>query len=376
MAYNGDKINISVYAQAKELPGLKKEYTWLKEINAQSLQESLFNLDTAYKNFFTGKSDFPKFKKRNNRQSFSCPQNVSVDEGKSLLIIPKFQEGIKIILHRKFKGKIKSATVSKTPCGHYFVSILTDTGEALPQKPEPKISTAQATDTGLISYAYVGNYELTKVEDIKNPKWVREEMDRLKRLQRQLSKKKKGSKNYEKLRLKIARKHEKITRKKQDFTHKLTYKLTHDNQVGTNCVEDLNIAGLLKNHCLAGAISEVAWGEFYRQLEYKSEWYGKNLLYANRFAPTSKKCHLCHFVNKELTLDMREWDCQPPCGAHHVRDGNSCPNIIASAFDEYKKKLIKDRDGLPESSQKTARTPDANDAVTPLAQDFLVEKIA
>ena len=264
--------------------------------------------------------------------------------------------------------------MSKTPCGHYFVSILTDTGEAMPKKPETKIETAQATDTGLISYAYIGNIDLTKVEDIKNPKWVREEIDRLKRLQRQLSKKKKGSKNYEKLRLKIARKHEKITRKKQDFTHKLTYKLTHDNQVETNCVEDLNIAGLLKNHKLAGAISEVAWGEFYRQLEYKSEWYGKNYLQADRFSPTSKKCHLCHFVNKNLTLGDREWDC--PCGAHHVRDGNSCPNIIVSAFDKYEKKLIKDRDGLPKSSQKTARTPDADDAVTPLAQDFLVEKIA
>ena len=191
--------------------------------------------------------------------------------------------------------------------------------------------------------AVIADRNLESVSTIENPKRLLKKQHLLKRRQRQLSKKVKGSKNREKARLKLARLHETITRQRLDFTHKLTYKLTHDNQVDTICIEDLNISGMVKNHKLAGAISAVAWGEMFRQLEYKSDWYGKNLLRAHRFSATSKMCRCCKNINNELTLKDRTWIC-PTCKSVNDRDENAVPNIIDSAFEQYNK----NRDGLPE----------------------------
>ncbi len=337
-------VSVGYFESNKELTSLKKEYPFLKEVNSQSLQSSLRNLDTAFVNMFKGRGGYPKFKSKFDKQSFSCPQNAFV-EGK-LLWLPKFNEGIEIVLHRKFRGEIKTVNISRTPTNKYFASILVETGIQLPNKPEPTRERSNGIDVGLDSFATVGNIDLTRKSKIENPKYLRKQTELLKMRQRQLAKKKKGSRNREKARLKLARKHEKIKNKNNDFLNKTSFGLVNDNQVDTNCIEDLNVKGMMKNHKLARAIGEVSWSEFFRQLKYKSDWVGKSVLEAERFSATSKDCHCCGYKNKAMPLSVREWDC-PTCGTHHDRDENSVPNIIASAFEKHYKQ---NRDGLPEST--------------------------
>jgi putative transposase len=341
LVYSSYKKNLSKYDLNNQIPDLKEELPFLKEVNSQSLQQSVLNLDVAYQKFFKKKSGFPKFKCKVGEQSFSCPQKVTVDFKDSLLNLPKFKSGISIVLHRPLKGAIKSATISKTPTGKYFVSILCETGVELPVKSIPSIDRSIGIDVGLTHFATIGNVDLTRSDKIENPTYLRKETTILKRLHRNLSKKVKGSKNSNKARLKLARKYEKIKNKKNDFLHKLSFRLVNDNQVDTICIEDLNVSGMMKNHKLARVIGEVSWSEFFRQLKYKSEWNGKTVLEADRFSATSKDCNECGYKNNALTLSTREWDC-PVCKAHHDRDENAVANIIVSAY----KKL--NRDGLPE----------------------------
>lgn len=324
MAYLGSKVNLSRYDLQKQVVDLKKELPWLKETNSQSLQVALLDLDTAYSNFFKGRADFPKFKKKSNRGSFNVPQNVIVSDGR--LIIPKFKEGIKIKLHRDLVGTIKQATVSFTPTGKYFVSILCDTNTEIPTKAPITESTTVGVDLGIKDFLVTSEGEV-----IENPKFLRNSIERLKVLQRRASKKQKGSSNGKKANKRVALLHEKITNQRQDFLHKTSTKLIRENQ--TICLENLGVSNMMKNHNLAQAISDVSWSEFNRMIEYKAEWYGVNILRIGRFAPSSKTCE-CGVINKELKLSDRVWECKS-CGRVNERDHLAARNIKKFALKDY-----------------------------------------
>ena len=324
MAYLGSKVNLSRYDLQKQVVDLKKELPWLKETNSQSLQVALLDLDTAYSNFFKGRADFPKFKKKSNRGSFNVPQNVIISDDR--LIIPKFKEGIKIKLHRDLVGTIKQATVSFTPTGKYFVSILCDTGEESLVKKPIEEENSIGVDLGIKDFLVTSEGEV-----IENPKFLRNSIERLKVLQRRASKKQKGSSNRKKANKRVAVLHEKITNQRKDFLHKTSTKLIRENQ--TICLENLGVSNMMKNHKLALSISDVSWSEFNRMIEYKAEWYGVNVLRIGRFAPSSKTCE-CGVINKELKLSDRIWECKS-CGRVNERDFLAANNVKKFALKDY-----------------------------------------
>lgn len=335
-AYLGNKINLSQFDLIKQLPELKKECEWLKEVNSQSLQQSIINMESAFKNFFKG-AGFPRFKsKHRGRQSFPVPQNVIVDTNKSELIIPKFKKkGIKIRLHREIKGDIKSATISVTPTGKYYVSILVDTNTCAPTKAPINEQTAIGVDLGIKDFAIT-----SEGEAFDNPKYLKEAMNRLKFIQRKYSKNK-GKRTKRRLALL----HERVANKRKDFLHKLSTQLIRENQ--TICLETLAVKNMVKNHNLAQAINDASWGLFVSMLEYKAEWNGNNILRIGTFSPSSKSCSCCGNLNKELKLQDREWTCEG-CGTTHDRDVNAAVNIKSFAL----KKLFsgterKNQDELP-----------------------------
>lgn len=326
IAYLSAKVNYSRFDLQKQLVELKKECEWLKEVNSQSLQSVLQNLDLAYKKFFKG-AGFPKFKSKHNKQSFHIPQNVKVEDGR--LNIPKFRNNIKMVLHRPLEGSIKSATISRTSTGKYFVSILCDTGEDVPSKPKITEENSVGIDLGIKDFLVTSEGEV-----IDNLKFLRSSIYRLKVLQRRASKKKKGSNNKKKANNRVALLHEKIKNQRQDFLHKVSSRLVSENQ--TICLENLGVSNMMKNHCLAQAISDVSWGEFNRMIEYKAEWYGVNILRIGRFTPSSKTCE-CGEINKDLKLSDRVWKCKS-CGQVNERDLLAARNI--------KKFALKDNSGV------------------------------
>lgn len=326
-------LKITAYQERKETLGnvyltnlmkseLKAEYEWLSDVNSQSLQSALRNLDTAYTNFFrnTKAVGFPKFKSRKDRQSFLCPQHCRVDFEKGTVTIPKAKD-IPAVLHRKFKGTVKTVTVSMAPSGKYFASVLVDT--AIQELPVTLIQddTTLGIDLGLKSLAVCSDGRT-----FDNPKNLQRSLDRLKLLQKRLSCKQKGSSNRNKARIRVARLQEHIANSRKDNLHKITYALTHDSQVRTICMEDLNVKGMQRNHHLAQAVSDVSFGMFLTLLEYKCKWYGVNLVKIDRFAPSSKTCGKCGYIYKGLKLSERSWIC-PECGTHHDRDFNAACNI-------------------------------------------------
>lgn len=316
-AYLGSKHNFSPFDLIKQLPELKKECEWLKEVNSQSLQQSIQNMDIAFKKFFKG-AGFPKFKsKHRGKQSFSIPQNVIVEN--NLLIIPKFKEGINIVLHREIKGTIKSATISVTPTGKYFVSILVDTNTEIPTKAPITENATIGIDLGIKDFAITSEGEV-----FENPKNLRKAQSKLKYVQRKYSKNK-GKRTKHRLALL----HEKVVNKRKDFLHKTSTKLIRENQ--TICLEDLAVSNMVRNHNLAQAISDVSWSTFVTMLEYKADWYGKNILRIGRFAPSSKTCSCCGYINKELTLKDRSWTCSK-CNSVLDRDVNASINIKSFAL--------------------------------------------
>lgn len=319
MAYAGNKITLSHFDLSKQLTDLKDECDWLKEVNSQSLQMALRNLDNSFQNFFKGRASFPNFKKKQNKQSFQCPQNVTVDFKNNCINLPKFKQPIKATLHRSFKGDTKTVTISKTPTNKYFVSILVDNHIELP-KPI-KSNNAVGIDVGIKTFAV-----LSDGTEYQNPKHLRNAMVKLKWMQRKLSKKVKGSNRRGVWKFRIAKQHEKVANQRKDFLHKATSEIT--NRFDLIILEDLNIKGMVANHKLAGAISDCGWGMFETMLQYKSEWKGKKVEYIGRFEPSSKICSNCGVKNNKLTLSDREWTCQN-CNTTHDRDKNAAKNILS-----------------------------------------------
>lgn len=314
IAYAGSKHNLSCFELHSQLKDLKEELPWLKEINSQSLQQTITNLDKAYTSFFKGQNSFPKFKKKSNGGSFNIPQRVIVEDEK--LNIPKFRKenSIDIILHRPLKGEIRQATISRTPTGKYFVSILCETGDLNKIKLKIKENTTIGIDLGINNFAVTSNGEV-----FENPKYLRKAQDKLKFTQSKYSKHK-GKKTKDRLVIL----HEKVSNKRKDYLHKVSTKLVRENQ--TISLENLNVSGMMKNHKLAQSISDVSWSTFVKMLEYKAEWYGTNILKIGRFEPSSKTCSSCGYINKELTLKDREWKCIK-CNSEHDRDVNAAINI-------------------------------------------------
>ncbi|MGE4375450.1 MAG: IS200/IS605 family element RNA-guided endonuclease TnpB [Methanoculleus sp.] len=325
-AYEQDGRKLSCYDLNNRLPALKEEHPWLKEVNSQSLQSANKNLDNAFTRFFREKKGFPKFKsKKNPVQSFQVPQHYRVDFERNRIKLPKLGE-IKTVFHRTFAGKMKYATVSVTSTGKWFVSILVDDGKPEPEPAPFSLDTTLGIDVGLTDFA-----TLSTGEKVENPRFLKKSLQRLKVLQRRVSRKKKGSKNRQKAIQRLARCHEKIANQRNDFLHKLSFRVVSENQA--IAVESLNVAGMQKNHCLAQAIGDVSWSTFFTILEYKCRRYGKTLLKIGRFDPSSKICHGCGYINQDLKLSDREWTC-PDCGTHHDRDINAAINIKKFALQE------------------------------------------
>jgi putative transposase len=312
--YLESKKSSNYYGDCKDLTELKKTLPWMKEVYSQSLQFSLKCLDAGYNNFFAGRGKFPVFKAKHANQSFRVPQNVKVVENK--LVIPKFLEGIRMVKHREVEGEIKFATVSRNKAGQYHVSVTVE--REMPQLPV--VDTEVGVDLGIKTLATCSDGKV-----YENAKPYRRLSRRIKMAQRRLSKKKKGSKNRERAKRKLARLHLKVRNIRNDHLHKTTTKIIRENQ--TVYLETLNVRGMMKNHCLAGAIADASFYETKRQLEYKAGWYGRTVKYLDRWFPSSKTCSGCGFIKQDLRLADREWEC-PRCGEVHDRDLNASKMIL------------------------------------------------
>jgi len=318
-AYETDKTSLNYYDNAKALTVLKQqeEFSWLKQINSQSLQASVKNLDTAYRNFFKKQNKYPRFKSRSNRQSVKIPQNFYIES--NLLYIPKLKTGIPITLHRgELPGKQVSLTISKTPSGKYYASFDCEVAELEPLPPNDNII---GIDLGVKSLMV-----LSDGTEITAPKFLHQEEQKLAYQQKQLSKKQKGSNNRNKQRLSVAKLNELIANRRNDFIHKLTRKLINENQV--IICESLAVKRMMSESTsgLAKLISDASFGEILRQLEYKAEWYGRTFYQVDRFFPSSKMCNGCKHVVDELPLSVRQWKC-PNCHQQNDRDLNAAKNI-------------------------------------------------
>lgn len=314
--YLNEKTSLNYYDNARTLTDLKKEegFDWLKEINSQSLQSAIRNLDSAYKNFFNKQNQFPKFKSKYDRQSFKIPQNVLINNER--LIIPKFKEGIKIKLHRELEGEILFATITKSTTGKYYVSITCQVN----YKPFDETGSSVGIDTGIKDLAI-----LSDGKTYENIKVLKTKLKKLKYEQRQLSKKQKGSNSRQKQKIKLSLFHEKITNIRKDYLHKVSTEIVKNHDIIS--VEDLSVKNMMKNHKLAQSLSDVSLGMFYTMLEYKSRWNDKSFVKIDRFFPSSKTCSNCGWINQDLNLSIREWTCSS-CNEHHDRDLNASKNIL------------------------------------------------
>ena len=310
-------------------------FIWLNEQNTKVLKQAVIDMLTAYKNFFERHTGYPKFKnKKDNKQSCRfelgaiSKRNVYTDYKLSLANIKnvKFRCNKKYADYlQKHKDNIRQATLSKLPCGEYWLSILVDGDlNRVPKQTKECVG----IDLGIKDFIVTSDGEV-----FENLHFKKNESQRIIKLQKQLSRKQKGSNNRNKTRIKLAKVYKKITDKKQYYLHQTTNYLIDENQV--ICMEDLNVKGMLRNHKLAESIQELNFGEFRRMLEYKAKWYGRHLVFVDRFYPSSKTCNKCGYVNKTLKLSDRVWIC-PDCGNIIERDYNAALNIL----DEGKRILL------------------------------------
>ena len=302
------------------------KFTWLNDVNSQSLLNALLNVHTAYTNFFKGRAKFPCFKsKKIAQRSYQCPQHCTVNFNKNIINIPKLK-GIKAVFSREFVGKIKTVTISKTATGKYYASVLVENDDVLPALTTIEPSLTVGIDLGI-------SHLLTLSDGSKfdNPKHLARASKRLEVQQKIFARKQKQSNNYQRQRLIVARIHEKVKNQRLDLHHQITHKLICENQATSFCIEDLSVKNMVKNRKLAKSISDVAWGQFINLLTYKASWYGKNILKVNRFFASSKTCSHCSHKLDKLSLSVRSWTC-PNCAASHDRDINASNNIRSQAL--------------------------------------------
>ena len=303
---------------------LKKEYEWLKEVDKFALTNSVYNMDLAYQKFFKEHTGYPKFKSKHdhyksyktNFTNTTAGGSIRVDFKNNKILLPKLK-WIKAKVHREFIGKIKSATISQVQSGKYFVSVLVET-EHIPME---STGCCVGFDLGIKDLLITSDGEKKE-----NPKHNKKYEDKLAKEQRKLSHKKKGSNNWNKQRIKVARIHEKIHNTRIDNLHKISHDLVSENQVIVS--ENLAVSNMVKNHNLAKAISDCGWYELTRQINYKAEWNNRQYVKIGRFTKSSQPCHVCGYINPDTKdLSVREWTC-PQCGTVHDRDINAAINIL------------------------------------------------
>ena len=309
-----------------DLVTLKKKPSWLRKVNSQSLLATLINFDIAYKRFFKKQAKFPRFKsKYDGRQSYQCPQHVELDVDNKLINLPKIK-CIKIKLHRKFLGEIKTCTVSRTPTQKYYISILVSTPETEPVAYKVVPDKTLGIDLGIKDFVITSSGDKEP-----NHKYLYKSQRRLKSAQRKFFKKVKGSSNRAKARNKVAKVYEKLTNQRRDRAHKVSARLVYKSHDTSFAIEDLNVQGMMKNHKLAKAIGDCGWHFFIKALQYKSRWSGKNVIMIDRWFPSSKTCSQCSNVKAKLSLSTRTYECEQ-CDMVMDRDINAAINIKKAAL--------------------------------------------